>query len=88
MAKNCVICGYRLDDYNEECDTCGACINAGYDCACGTTIDRQTMIEKCLEIDIANLPMDDWTIPKMQRFYNDLSDEKLKKIFNDYYGKE
>ena len=33
--KRCKECGYRLNDYDEKCDTCGACINMGIKCSCG-----------------------------------------------------
>lgn len=32
--RQCIECGYKLDGYAKGCDTCGACVEAGYQCSC------------------------------------------------------
>jgi hypothetical protein len=49
-------------------------------------MDREFKIEKCKEIDIVCMPENNMTKKKIDEFYKDIDDEKLSKIFEEYYG--
>jgi hypothetical protein len=47
---------------------------------------KNFMIEKCKDIDKLNIPANGMTIKKINKFYSNISNKKLNKVFKEYYG--
>ena len=49
-------------------------------------ISREIKIEKCKDVDIQCMPENGMTLDKIADFYKDIPEDKLDKIFAEYYG--
>ena len=52
---------------------------------------RQEIINKCLDIDYCNireLKCNGWNPDSLREFYSSIDEEKLHKIYREYYGED